>query len=338
MSDIIPPCPVYGECGGCQYQHLDYQAELQEKERLIREVLALPADLFVPIIPSPKEYQYRHRVDLRMHRHPEKGIVIGFCPPGRRRVLEITQCPIARGEISNFIPQLKEEAIAKFPQKYKVANLVVRCGEEGKVYWGGIGEGSLKMKEADYLWAQVGDKRIHYAMESFFQGNLSILPAVMKELRALNVWTKRGVFFDLYGGVGLFGLCMADLVDKVIHIEENQVASGIARYNALYNKVYNFEVYGGQVESVIPRLIHGYQDQHKIVMVDPPRAGLSRPSIDLLNSLTSVDHLFYLSCHPNSLKEDLGSLSAHWQVERIIPFDFFPKTKHVETFVLLKRV
>jgi tRNA/tmRNA/rRNA uracil-C5-methylase (TrmA/RlmC/RlmD family) len=175
-------------------------------------------------------------------------------------------------------------------------------------------------------------------MESFFQGNLFILPEVMKQLRALNVWDKRGVFFDLYGGVGLFGVCLGDLVDKVVLIEENQVAMSIARHNAIYNKVDNFEVHGGRVEEVLPKLIEAYQGLHKVVMVDPPRAGLSRTAIELLNSLKSVDHLFYLSCHPNSLKVDLGNLSPSWQVERIIPFDFFPKTKHVETFVLLKQL
>ena len=61
---ITPACPVYGECGGCQYQHLDYADELKEKERLLKEVLQLPDHLFTPIVASPKEYQYRHRIDL----------------------------------------------------------------------------------------------------------------------------------------------------------------------------------------------------------------------------------------------------------------------------------
>ena len=148
---------------------------------------------------------------------------MGFMLPGTQRLQEVTECPIARKEINDFLAVLKEEAVRKLPENYKVANLVVRVGDEGKVFWGGIGRRSLRMKEENYFWTTVKGRKIFYALDTFFQANLSILERIVSKLESLIEWQKGKVFLDLYSGVGLFGIAFADRAREVVMIEECEI-------------------------------------------------------------------------------------------------------------------
>ena len=110
------------------------------------------AKAFSSIISSPQEYHYRNRIDLKLKRFRSGDIEIGFTPSNRYGVLPIESCAIARREISDEIPQIKKEALEKLPEKYKIANLTVRSGDEKRVFWGGIGKGSLRLEQENYFW------------------------------------------------------------------------------------------------------------------------------------------------------------------------------------------
>ena len=338
-------CPVFGACGGCQYHHLDYAEELILKEAALKEILRaqipLGDDLFHPITASPKVYHYRNRLDLKLVNRRNGDVHVGFSPVDRGPVIEIDACPIAMEPISAFIPQLRREAAAQIPREYRMANLTVRCGQDADgsgVRWGGIGRKSLRLEARDYFYVDILGRRIYYALDTFFQANLSILPALINLLRAQDIWSKDAVFFDLYGGVGFFGLCVNDLVGKVVNIEENVHAVRLAKYNLSANSLENVEAREGRVEDVLPPLLSATVSTENIVMVDPPRAGLSQEAVVLLNGLKRVRYLAYLSCDPGNLAVNLKDLVAGgWQIMEICPFDFFPRTRHLETLVLLKR-
>jgi tRNA/tmRNA/rRNA uracil-C5-methylase (TrmA/RlmC/RlmD family) len=177
---------------------------------------------------------------------------------------------------------------------------------------------------------------VHYSLDTFFQANVFILPVVFERLRQLPIWQSDSVFFDLYGGVGLFGIGVYDLVKRVVNIEENPASIRLALYNKQYNQLSAYDCYAGRLEEVWPRVVGAYKGLSKIVMVDPPRAGLSSNAVDWINQLDGVSYLLYLSCHPESLVENLKEMRQYWQVQKIIPFDFFPRTRHIETLVILK--
>jgi len=198
---VKPLCPVFGECGGCHYQDVPYRKELRIKESLLEGLLqdALPdlADsVFEAIVPSPQPYHYRNRLDLKLLRTRNKEIFVGFSPEGRYRVIPVESCAIARQEISDFLPELKRQAIAKLPAKYRMASLVVRTGERGEVHWGGIGRRSLQLDEKDYFYTEIEGRKIFYSLDTFFQANLSILPLLMERIKALNVLNKRTSFYE----------------------------------------------------------------------------------------------------------------------------------------------
>lgn len=335
-------CEHFGVCGGCAYQDLSYEEELSIKLNKLKEVLnqknTFEDHLFRAVTPSPEPYYYRHRLDLTLRKSRGEW-KLGYVHRERHYVIEINQCPIARAEINAYLPGLKAEALAKLTEKYKNANLVVRTDDSGKVRWGGIGRKSLEMQPDDYFSTTVKGMKVHYALDTFFQANLFILDALMDKILELESWGPGTVFFDLYSGVGLFGLVFAKHAGEVILIEENPASDKLARYNASYHNLENVRVLDGTVEKNLPVLVEPFGDKRKIAMIDPPRKGLSAPVVECLKQTAALDTLFYLSCSPESLARDLNALTeaGDWQVESIHPFDFFPRTAHLETLVKMVR-
>ncbi len=341
-TKVTPLCPLFGTCGGCQYQDVSYEEELVRKEAILKDLLmkevGLAADVFEPISSSPEFYHYRHRLDLTLRKRNNGERQMGFMLPGTQRLQEVTVCPIARKEINDFLPTLREEAVRKLPEDYKTANLVVRVGDEGKVFWGGIGRRSLRMKEEDYLWTVVKGRKIFFALDTFFQANLSILERIVGKIEGLIGWRNDTVFLDLYSGVGLFGIALADRAAEVIMIESVSDSVKLAHYNVRYHDLKQVKILEGQVETQLPEVLHELIGKPCVALIDPPRAGLAPSAIETLGSAKDLQSLFYLSCSPESLARDLKHLArVGWQVQKIMPFDFFPRTRHLETLVWFTR-
>lgn len=340
ISNIEPRCSVFGECGGCQYQSIPYSEELQKKETALRDMLeqtlGIDRGIFEPVVASPREYHYRSRIDLRLVKAKSGEIFIGFTPENSTRVLPIDACPIALPAISESIPAITRQVKETLLPRYRNANLVIRAGDEGKARWGGIGRRSLNLNESDYLWTEVHGKKIFYSMDTFFQANLSILPLVMERISALPIFTGSTVFLDLYGGVGLFGICLANQVQKVLLIEENVHSLKVAQYNAKHHQFPAFDIIEGRVEDQLPACLAAVKGDNKVAMIDPPRAGLSPEAAKILVEAKELNHLLYLSCHPEALIRDLQCFQEKgWHIQKIMPFDFFPRTRHIETLVHL---
>ncbi len=118
---IAPLCPSFGVCGGCLFQDLSYKDELEVKHIWLKNLFQarLGWNRVEPVVASPKEYHYRHRLDLKLARFKDGHGELGFTLPGRKRMMEIAECVIARRELSSFIPQLKLEAVKQLPADYR---------------------------------------------------------------------------------------------------------------------------------------------------------------------------------------------------------------------------
>lgn len=337
---IQAPCSVFNQCGGCLFQDLSYADELSVKQEWLGDLFKVKFSTLKieTVVASPHEYHYRHRLDLKMKRFKDGQIKMGFSSLDNRRMMEIEKCFIAREEISSFLPQLKIDAQKRLTEKHREANITVKSGDDKRIFWGGIGKRSLQMDEKDYLWTDINGRRIFYGLDTFFQANLFILPKLIETLRSLPFWNQEKIFFDLYGGVGLFGLSVSDIVKEVYLIEENIFSIKLAKYNSNYHQLKNFHVIEGRLEDKLMGVLENMPSHGHIAMIDPPRAGLSQEVIRFLNSIDHFKHLIYLSCNPESLMDNLVELTKdQWQIIKVIPFDFFPRTKHLETLVVLKR-
>lgn len=341
LETVKPLCPFFGECGGCAYQDIPYGEELQIKENNLREAMSplnLPEGLIQAIVPSPKPFHYRHRLDIALRRIKSGEVFMGFVHPEKRKTIPIDSCVIAMEGLSSFIPTLRKEAIAKFPPNYRIANLTVKTDDNGKIFWGGIGRKSLRMKESDYFWTVVDGTKIYYSLDTFFQANLAILPLLRRTILENALWNSSTTLFDLYGGVGLFSMMFARNVSKVILIEESPSSIKGARYNIASADFKNVEILEGKVEEILPLQMAASDRQELHALIDPPRRGLSEKSREFLSQSTLIKSLFYLSCNPQTLKDDLKVfLQNGWQVQTLIPFDFFPKTVHLEVLTLMTK-
>ena len=336
-----PLCPVFGICGGCTYQDVSYDTECHLKTEFVRDLLksrlGLEPGQVEAMVASPKPYHYRSRLDLSFRRTKKGETFLGFMPERRFHVIPIESCAIAMEPISESLPSVKQKAMSALPSGTRLANLVIKTGDDGRVFWGGIGRGSLHLEEKDYLWTNVCGRKIFYSLDTFFQANLSILPILMERVERLIRWDGVSLFCDLYSGVGLFGIYFASMVDRVFMVEENPASLKLAHYNIAFHRLQNIEVHGGKVEDELPGLSDSIDMTQAVLCVDPPRKGLSPRVCDQI-SRNPASLLLYLSCQPESLVKDLVFfLKKGWRVDAVIPFDFFPKTKHIEILTLLKR-
>ncbi len=341
--EVVPLCPLFDQCGGCEYQHLFYSTELSIKQReietLFNNELPLGDSVMNPIIASPKEYHYRHRLNLTLRRKKDKSVVIGFTSKPPLQTLSVDSCAIVEELISKSIPELKKEILKELPEHYRTANLVIKTGDNQKVIWGGIGRNSLKLEPENYLWTILNGKKIFYSLDTFFQPNLSIIPLVIEKIVQLASFNRdKTVFLDLYGGVGLFSLLLADKTKQGILLEENPSSIEVAKHNISYHQFSHLSVCSGKVENFLEEMLKNIDSEEVVAMVDPPRGGLHKDVCEAFIRNKNFKRLFYLSCNPYSLIEDLKKLTtSEWTIEKIIPFDFFPKTKHIEVLTFMTR-
>jgi 23S rRNA (uracil1939-C5)-methyltransferase/tRNA (uracil-5-)-methyltransferase len=353
--NIQPLCPVFGECGGCAYQDISYEKELERKDALVKDLLQkdprVTNGLFEPIVASPKPYHYRNRLDLKFIRTRDDRTLLGFTPGSGRGIAAVEGCAIAEKSISEFIPELRKRLEQNPIANYRRANIVIRTGDDRKVLWGGIGKRSCRLNPDNYLWTILDGKKIFYSLDTFFQANLSILPKLFERIRAFDCWQTKPVLYDLHAGVGLFSLALTQQTRKAVLIEESLPSIKLAEHNVEYNRLTHMEILAGRMEEVLPPLLARDNSSSlrpkaprgepngaipKVAIIDPPRAGLSPPALETLVHAKGFTHLFYLSCNPQALARDLKGFIDHgWSIQKVIPFDFFPKTKHVETLVLL---
>jgi tRNA/tmRNA/rRNA uracil-C5-methylase (TrmA/RlmC/RlmD family) len=307
---VTPQCRYFGDCGGCQYQHLAYAAQLRIKHKQISDLFArlggLPAGLVDPVIPCPRPYRYRNRLMIRSQWDKFKqGLNIGFIRADNRLVVDIEECQIAEPALNVQIAQVRQHPPPKGGLK-----VVLRVAAEG--------------------WEVPRD--------SFFQNNFFLLPALVETVRQR--WREGGARFliDAYCGVGFFSVELADLVEEFVGVEVDVAAIKAARKNALSHGRNNGQFLAGDTEVLLPRLLGRFAAPQTAVILDPPRTGCPASVLETLRQ-TPPRQIIYVSCHPATLARDLNVLRAGdvFEVSKIVPLDMFPQTQHIECVADVRR-
>ena len=298
-----PVCRYFGQCGGCQYQHVDYATQLRWKHKQIADLFqrigGLEPALVAPVIPCPQPYGYRNRIMIRSQwNKPEQRLNIGFVRWDCGLVEDIEECKIAE-------PALNEQI------------LHVRAHPPPK---GGI---KVVLRVPPENWEVPPD--------SFFQNNFFLLPKLVETVRGFLRQGGARHLVDLYCGVGFFGIEMADAVESFVGVEYDRRAIRSAQHNAAARKTGNGEFIAGEVETVLPELLKRFSPQATTVLLDPPRKGCWPQTLQLLRA-TRPAQVIYVSCHPATMARDLNILCANgvFELARVQPLDMFPQTQHVE--------
>jgi 23S rRNA (uracil1939-C5)-methyltransferase len=330
---VTPRCSVFGDCGGCQLQHLMYPAQLVWKTYRVRLALAavgiVEPDVRTTLGCKPP-WEYRNHMRFSVDRDGRPGLTAR----GSRRVLPLTQCPIASPRINAALAVL-----ARRPQPRPQA--LVRTGEAtGDLLLQPVPapEQQADLEAAglvvcdETLEEEVLGVRFRIRPSSFFQTNTRqadrMATLVLEQL-------PRGpevTLVDAYCGVGTFARLMAPQAGRVIAIEESASSIRDARWNL--RDAPNVEIVRAKVEDYLPRLT----ERLDALVIDPPRAGCQRPVLDALVE-RRVPRVVYVSCDPDTLARDLAYLTRHRQAYRLVsvqPLDMFPQTAHVETIAVLE--
>lgn len=318
-SRVTPRCPYFGQCGGCVYQHLSYEKQLeiktQQLEELLKRIGKIPEVTISKVILSPKTYNYRNQITLKI-----KGNQLGYIGIDNKTFVPIEECPIAKEEINIKLKEITAKTNGE---------LVIKCGADGTIdyaYREAVSEkGNYKL-----LHENIDNRIFYFSLSTFFQVNPYILPSILYELKGILDLGPDVTLFDLYCGAGLFSIYLAPYVKEVYGIELNPAAVRLGQKT----NIGNCRFITGNAEDAITGIRRGKKD---IFIVDPPRGGLSR---DMLNYLKDMppNQLAYISCEPAKLARDLNFLCQNsYRINTIILADMFPQTRHMETIILLSR-
>jgi tRNA/tmRNA/rRNA uracil-C5-methylase (TrmA/RlmC/RlmD family) len=310
-SDRVEPvCQHFAACGGCQYQHLAYEAQLRIKHKqvsdLFQRIGGISPEMVAPVVPCPAPYGYRNRIMIRSQwNKPEQRLNIGFVRHDCGLVEDVFECKIAEPALNQQITHVRQNPPPKGGIK-----VVLRIPPEG--------------------WDVPPD--------SFFQNNFFLLPKMVETVRTFLKDSGSKHLVDVYCGVGFFAIELSKDVESFAGVEYDRMAIRAANINAVRHGATNGEFFSGSAEEQLPALLERFTAKSTTVILDPPRKGCLPETIALLRRVRPAQ-VIYISCHPATMARDLNAFteSGVFALKRVVPLDMFPQTQHVECVADLHR-
>jgi len=349
---IEPPCPYFGRCGGCDFQQMTYQAQLDAKVEIIKDCLHRIAKLEnIPpfrITAAPDEWHYRSRAQWQYDADEKR---LGYYEGGSQRVCDVAECavlaPELQQELENLRRQMQEDSLPADARYFRAV-----AGDEGVVTSASVRSPTVREGTPRQIRRTINGETYTLDAESFFQTNEHLLP----ELIAAAVGDASGeIAIELYSGVGLFTLPLARRFKRVIAVEDNKDAARFARRNLANASLTNTEVETADVATWLdlecggltplsPRTVRttpmkkrrqAGARQIDFLLLDPPRTGAQSRVIYGILQL-KPKRICYVSCDPATLARDLRKIIAGgYSLDSLAAFDMFPQTHHVETIAHL---
>lgn len=325
-------------CGGCQWQHIAYDAQLEFKTRIVHDQFArvakLPNARILPSLPTASSWHYRNNMRFVVN---AEGALCLLALESHQPV-RIRECYIMNQGLVSLFNTLEVgegfEAVTLRAGENTADRLVILEAEDGEppeletdeavsiAYQ--VGDKVVPLLGKEAIEERIGERIFRISPSAFFQVNTPMAERLVALVNDYLEPRMDEVLLDAYGGVGLFGLSLAPRVARVIEIEENPAALEDARFNA--REFSHVEFHAGRVEAVLPSLESPFQ----LGVVDPPRAGLARAALEAL-AARKPRVLVYVSCDPATLARDARLLvDRGYALDRVQPVDLFPQTYHIE--------
>ena len=322
---IAAPCPYFGPCTGCQWQHISYDAQLQIKRDIVVDALERVGGFDRPpvtgALPSQDRYGYRNHARFTIG----KDGSLGFVNKESRQMVPVDSCMIMDPSVNRILGELQGRCA-------ETSQLSVRCGVNTGDF---LVQPTLKTAEVSIATGQkhyvesLRGRRFRVASPSFFQVNIRQLDRLVDLVKEELQLSGSELVVDAYAGVGTFALLLAPYAGRVIAIEESPAAVEDALANA-YDAP-RVEFIQGRTEQVLSEL----EERPQGLILDPPRKGCHPSALEALRRL-KPQRMVYVSCDPATLARDLKSLCRDtFHLEKVRPVDMFPQTHHVECIATL---
>ena len=326
---VVPVCPLFGDCGGCQYQHLAYAQQLAWKTRQVGELMQHMAGIEFPVSPclsNGKMWNYRSKITPHFEKARD-GVMgaIGFLATGRRsQLVDVPECAIAMDAINAALPEIRAGIRARADTFKRGSTVLIRAT-------GDTVETDFKAIVSE----RVGELTFQFLAGDFFQNNPFILPAFTGYVARQAVGGGARFLVDAYCGSGLFALTLARHFEKVAGVEVSDTSCEWARRNAQANGISNASFLTAEAEAIFARI--DFPAAETAVVIDPPRKGCTPEFLAQLVAFGPA-RVVYVSCDPATQVRDLKHLgNGGYQLAEVQPFDLFPHTRHLECVMTLRR-
>lgn len=314
------------------FQIMSYADELQLKTELLEEILrqhGLTTPNPLTVQTDNRELYYRNKMEYALYfDHEDQQIHLAFHARGSHRKIPIEHSSLERSAILTAAKAIVDQLNAEHADARQYQSLLLRANQADEVS-GGLFENHRPHPKFKNLSDTILGQTYTYSPNGFFQINL---PVYELALRAIQPWVKTNRVLDLYAGVGTIGLSVAQDQDLTL------VECDRSAYSELEQNVQRLpQDRQSRTTAVLAKSEDAldYLAPDQIVIVDPPRAGCHA---DLINRLLEVTPptIIYLSCNPATQARDVKMLSDQYNIRFIQPFNFFPRTPHLENLIILE--
>lgn len=357
-------CPVFGECGGCQWQQMDYAVQLSSKENFVKESLRRIGGFsdppVRPIISAPQPFHYRNKASV-----PVDRAAFGFYREASHTIVALPESGCAiQSDPTNRALKFMRERVGGIPG---LKHVMVRGNSHGEILialmssepleldlqsWytelpglkgvvnnlqsqpgnAVFGQETRTLSGKSFIIEELDGLKFRLSATSFFQVNSAQAKALWQLVLGARTWKARESVLELYCGVGTLSLPLARAGVDLLGIENWPAAVEDARLNASLNAMENV-----RFECADAREGFKLRPKPEVLVLDPPRKGLSAEVLAAVIAAGPAE-ILYVSCDPASLSRDLkGLAAAGWKLESVQPLDMFPQTYHVENLAVLKR-
>lgn len=316
-----PQCPLFSQCGGCQYQHMTYESQLLLKQHHVEDVMLRIGGIKTNINPCLHgNMPYGYRSKITPH-YQKKTPPIGFLKDGKRQIIDVVNCPLATKNINDSLCNIRNKIISSSYQRKRGGTMLIRDVN-----------GEIVTDHKVSVTTEVLGYKFSFCAGEFFQNNPYALPHMINFV----VKSVKGTAYliDAYCGVGVFGICSARSFKEVIGIEISETSVKFANHNAAQNNISNAKFISGIAENIFENI--NFPGNETTVIIDPPRAGCSVSFIDQLLTFYPKK-IVYISCAPDTQARDIKMLSKNYTISEMQPVDMFPQTRHIENIAVLEK-
>ena len=341
---VIPSCPFYEKCGGCNLMHMNYESQISFKKDKVKSIFKKISNIDIDIkdIIYDKEYNYRNKVTLKV-----KNDKIGLYREKTNDIINVDKCLLLDNKINDELIKLE-----LFVHRYKnnnISEIMIRVINDKIML--SLDTINKEVRDSfinnfdhvesiyinnklvygnEFLKETINGLEFNISPKSFFQVNKNIMTKMYD--KAIS-YIKGGTTLDLYSGTGTLSMLASKTSDEVIGIEVVKDAVKDANNNIELNNIKNVSFICDKVENKIDELKNKKIDN---IIMDPPRSGSDKKS---LNSILEIEpkQIIYISCNPVTLARDYNTLKEKYNTKEITLFDMFPNTYHVETVMVLEK-
>lgn len=372
---VKPPCPLFDECGGCQYQHMDIDTQRQWKTSQVQDLLQRIGKLdptsfpeVSPTVGTDETYHYRSKITPHYDRPVKTSSsvgdmeirAIGFKKKTNRNLIDVEYCHIATEAINSKLIQLRHELFdkarnGKLEKPKKGATLLLRDALKYDENAPLTQEQVVETNNNVYVKTMVKDLTFKFVAGNFFQNNPFMLPVMVDHVVQAAIQPnpngeKMTHLIDCYCGSGLFCLSASNQFDICVGIEVNEKAVEEATENANLNNIMNCKFVAASAEAIFmshdpiqletfttTTYVKDFPKDKTVVVIDPPRKGCSEEFLEQLYSY-APQRVVYMSCDPATQARDAeGIVKAGYTIVSIQPFDLFPQTRHIESLIVFEK-